>query len=131
MRIAKGFTVIELMVTLVVLGAGVGALTYLQTRMVNATVFTSAQYDALNLANNKIADWQAMAYDSIPVETAQTDSSTINNVTYSRTWNISQFTDPTYKVIDVAVSWSDASGTTHSVKLATAVAKTSQAAANV
>ena len=130
MRMMKGFTVIELMVTLVILGGGVGALTYLSTRLSGATVFAAAEQDAVAAANSKIDTWRAMVYDSIPIVSDDTDTTSVANVTFTRTWNIAQFTSPTYKVIDVTVSWSDAGGDSHSIKLATAVAKTSLANAS-
>lgn len=126
----KGFSIIELMVTLVILGGGVGALTYLSARLNTATTFSAAEHDAVSLANSKIDAWRAMLYDSISTATDQSDTSTIANVTFTRTWNIAAFTNPTYKVIDVTVSWTDASGDTHSIKLATAVARTSLANAS-
>lgn len=130
MENCKGFTLIELMVTLVLLGGGVGALTYLQTRLDQFTHFSTTQHTALALASDKIDIWRAMAYDSIPVESGQLDEPISSNVTFTRTWNIAEFTNPTYKVIDVTVSWSDAGGDSHSIKLATAVAKTSLANAS-
>ena len=126
----RGFTIIELMVTLVILGGGVGALTYLNSRLGDTTAFSAAQQDAVASANNKIDAWRAVLYDSISTVSDGTDSTTIGNTSFTRTWNIAEFTSPSYKVIDVTVSWTDSSGNSHSVKLATAVAKTSLANAS-
>lgn len=125
----KGFTVIELMVTLVVLGAGVGALTYLQTRLTGTTVFVAAQHEAIAFANNKIDDLRSSSYDSIGLTSGSSDSSTANGTTFTRTWTVTGNSAPTYKVINVSVSWSDEEGDSHTVNFATTVAETSQSAA--
>lgn len=130
MRNFQGFTIIELMITLVILGVGIGALTYLQTRTDKITKFSEAQHIAMNLANDKLDDWHSMTYDAIGVGVNQSDSISRSNINFSRVWNVTEYTNPTYKVMNVFVSWADAGGSTHTIKLATSVARTSLAHAS-
>lgn len=130
-NIQRGFSLVELLVTLIILGAGIAALTYLQSRLTTVGSESTAQYNAITLANNKIASWQTSSYDSILPVTADTDSSTVGNTVFTRTWNVTAYTSPTYKVMDVSVSWTDIDGDVHSIKLASAIAKTSAADASL
>lgn len=126
MNRVKGFTIVELMITLVVMGAGIGALTYLNTRLANVITFSAAESEAIRLVNSKIDTYRAMNYDSISTATNDTDSVTRGNTSFSRTWSVAAFTNPTYKIVDVMVSWTDVDGEVHTVKAVTAIAKTSQ-----
>jgi prepilin-type N-terminal cleavage/methylation domain-containing protein len=131
MRQQKGFTLIELMITLIVLGAGIGALAYLQARLTTITVYSSAEYDAIGLASNKIASLHGVAYDDITAAIGLSDTTTVGNTVFTRLWTVVSQTSPTYKTIDVKVSWTDADNNAHFIKLGSAIAKTSPANAQL
>ena len=123
----EGLTFVELLVTLVVIGVGMGAFTYLQSRLNLATSYAGAQYEAISLATSKLDAWRAMPYSAIPTELKQSDSTNSSQTIFTRTWRVREFKQPTYKVIDIKVSWNAPNGKAHAITVATAIAKTSQA----
>ena len=123
----QGFSLIELLVTIIFLGGALSGVIYLHGKLTLETLHSQNEATAVALASDKIAETRALSYASIVIETDESDTSTIDNVTFTRDWTTIEYSSPTYKMIKVSVSWTDAQGNTQSINLASAIAEVNQA----
>jgi hypothetical protein len=113
---------------LLIFGTIVSLLSFQATLAYNDDVSTQTS-DAIILAVNeleKLRDFQVLnplagytAYTSIV-----TGSSTPTgmNTTYTMNWTVTSYTNPTYKNINVVVTWTDRRTISHSITMSTNVA---------
>ena len=91
-RKVRGFSMIEVLIAVVVLGFGLMALAALQTSIIRSSAETKAQTVALQLAKDKIEDlrsFQSLAgYQAL---TSGNDTATESAVSYARTWTVTRF----------------------------------------
>ncbi len=125
----NGQTLIEAMLTLLIMGICVTGLVKFQNYLAFNNSLMQQKSTAMNLAVKQIetlCDFQVLnnttgytSYQSIA-----SGSSTFTGVTatYTIRWTVTSYTNPTYKNIDVTVSWSDRYGASQSVQLVTRVA---------
>lgn len=125
----KGQTLIEIMVTLAILSIGIIALVRFQNYLAYDNSLTQQKSEATILAVKKLEtlkDFQVLnntaGYTSYTSIASGTSSSTGVNATYSLSWTVTPYTNPTYKNLDVTVSWTDRYGTAQSVRLISNVA---------
>lgn len=114
-----------LLVFLLISGSVVALLTF-QNYLAYSNNVVQQQATAMNLAINKIEtlrDFSALtgtgSYASIA---SGSSTSSGNSTTYTITWTITTTASPSYKVIDVTVSWTDRRGTSQSIQLTSRVA---------
>lgn len=99
----KGFGLLEVLITIVVLGVSMIALAKLQVVLLHGGSYARARSAALNLAQSKLEDLHSFtqltgagsgvfAYEEIKSST-QAESVTLpgDNVTYNRTWTVEYF----------------------------------------
>lgn len=129
MRNKHGQTLIETLVTLVFIAIGVIALIRFQNYLSYDNSLSQQKADATTIAQSQIEtlrDYQVLnntsGYSSY--QNIASGSSTVAGATttYTVTWTITSATNPTYKSIDVTVSWTDRRGTAQSVRLNSNVA---------
>lgn len=91
-RKSRGFSMIEVLIAVVVLGFGLMALAALQTSIIRSSAETKAQTVALQLAKDKVEDLRAFqtlaGYQAL---TSGNDTATESAVTYARTWTVTRF----------------------------------------
>ena len=91
-RKPRGFSMIEVLIAVVVLGFGLMALAALQTSIIRSSAETKAQTVALQLAKDKVEDLRAFqtlaGYQAL---TSGNDTATESAVTYARTWTVTRF----------------------------------------
>ena len=144
---SRGFSLIEVLVSVVVMSFGLLALAALQSALFKAGAESRAQSAALALATEKIeyfegyrdrAEFQSFADGSDAAVT-------IDGIAYARSWTVERFANPEaggtfaavadtgataadhvsnneFKRIQVSVGWTDAMGTAQEVELETAIA---------
>ena len=124
-----GQTLIETLVTLVFISIGVIALIRFQSYLSYDTSLSQQKGDATIIAQSTIEtlrDYQVLnntsGYTSYQSIASGTSTVTGITTTYSVSWTITSTTNPTYKSIDVTVSWTDIRGATQSVRLISNVA---------
>ena len=129
MKINNGQTLIEALITLVFIAVTVIALIRFQNYLSYDNSLTHQKATATTIAQSQIEtliDYQVLnnttGYTSYQSIASGTSSVAGNTATYSVSWTITSTTNPTYKSIDVTVSWTDRSGTAQSVRLITNVA---------
>lgn len=113
-----GFTLIEMMVAIILIGVGLMGLAALSSTVTRANVQSSALTSASALAQEKIEGFRSMPYASIGAGDS-TDVRTLDGIGYSRRWSV-QTDQPAadLKTISVAVSWTSR-GKTHTTTLST------------
>jgi Tfp pilus assembly protein PilE len=94
-----------------------------------STNITQQQMDANLLAIKKIEtlrDFQVLntqaGYTSYQEIAGSSESATVGNTTYTLIWTVTSNTNPTYKIINLTVSWTDRNGVSRSIQLITEVA---------
>lgn len=91
-RKVRGFSMIEVLIAVVVLGFGLMALAALQTSIIRSSAETKAQTVALQLAKDKVEDLRAFqtlaGYQAL---TSGNDTATESAVTYARSWTVTRF----------------------------------------
>jgi prepilin-type N-terminal cleavage/methylation domain-containing protein len=137
-RSSRGFTVIEVLVTLLILSGGLLALAKYQGTMLGANTLAKQRTEATMLANQQLETLRAYTTvnstcpaggDYCNIATGN-DSVTGASATYARTWTVTPSVGtlsgtPTlkctagscYKQVTLAVTWTDSSNTAQSVTL--------------
>lgn len=119
----KGQGFIEIMIALLIIGVGIVALSRFQNNLIHSNDLVKQQNEANSLAVNQIEtvrDYTTLVgYQGIA-----SGSTTVTgvNATYTINWTVTPFTDPTYKDINLTVSWLDRNGTSQTIRLVTRVA---------
>lgn len=125
-----GVTIIEVLIALFILAAGLVALLKFQSNLLQNRGLVSQRSEAVSLAENKLEDLRhyvtinttagVKAYDDIA---GGSSSFSGTSTSYTLTWTVAESTDPPYKAITITVTWTDAAGGSQSVTLDTIVGK--------
>lgn len=130
----RGITLVEILITIVVVVVGVLALAKLEKKLWYHGQLLEQQHQGLALAQKKIEELRQfetlktesgkLAYQDIASGSSSVSKS---NTNYAVAWNVSEYVNPDYKSINVTVSWSDSSGTSHNINLVSRISKTDPA----
>lgn len=125
-----GEGLIEIMLTLLLIGVGVVALMRFQNYLAYSNSVSKQQSEASLLALSQIEslrDYQVLntlsgyyAYQDIDTGSS---TATGTDASYALSWTVTPYTNPTYKTIDISVSWTDRRGDSQSTRLITHVAR--------
>ncbi len=125
----NGQTLIEVMVTVVFIAMAVIALIRFQnyqaydsmlTQQKNAATLLATQ-EMENLRNFQVLN-NTSGYTSYQSLASGSSSSTMGNTTYTIVWTVTSYTNPTYKNVNVIVSWTDRNSVAQSVELSSNIA---------
>lgn len=127
-RHALGQTLIEVLTTILFIVVSVIALVRFQNYLSYNNSLTQQKTAATLLATSKIEtlrDYQVLedttGYTSYESIASGSSTSSDQSTTYTMTWAVTSFTHPTYKIINVVVSWTDRRGTSQSIQLSTRI----------
>lgn len=122
----KGQTLIETLITVLFIAVSVIALIRFQAYLAYDNTLTQQKTEATLIGLKKME--QLSDYQVINTTTGYTayqdivsGSNTITgvNTTYTLTWTVTSFTNPTYKTIDLVVGWTDKNNVSQSIRLVT------------
>jgi len=105
----KGFTLLEIIITMFILSVGFLALCTMLLTVIKANYQSKNFKAAVNLAQNKIDDLKATSYASI-VNATENDLDKVEvagNGIFDRAVSVATAANPNYKTVEVTVSWSD------------------------
>jgi Tfp pilus assembly protein PilV len=125
----QGLGLIEILMTVLFIGIGVVALIKLQNYLSNSNDVAYERSDAVRIATRQIEilrDFQVINNTSgyTSYQGIATGSTTVTgtNTTYTVSWTVTSYTNPTYKVINITVSWTDRYNVAQSVNMVASVA---------
>jgi type IV pilus modification protein PilV len=126
----KGVTLIELLVTLLILTIGIAALIKFQMTYFYYYDLSKQRAEAIFLAKAKMDALRA--FETIPTTSGKfayndivsgSSTSTGNNATYSINWTVTTYTNPNYKTVNITVSWTDRRNAAKSISLSSIIAQ--------
>lgn len=126
----KGQTLIEALITIVLISVGVIALIRFQNYLAYNNSVAQQKAEATVLATKQtetLRDFQVLNNTSgyTSYQSIATGSSTVNGTTatYTITWTVTTTASPAYKNIAVTVSWTDRNNQSNSVQLVSNIAE--------
>ena len=126
-----GFSLIEVMISFVILGAGLLALAKFQVDVLKEYDEGRQQSQAVQYGQQKIDQFRSyvqVASCATCTDYAEivsgTDTVTGTNASYTRTWTVSSSNNPAYKLIEMKVAWTTSKGTAKSVTINTKIVST-------
>ena len=118
----KGFTLIEVMIAILILGIGMMAMALLQVTAIRGGSFANQVTQASIYGQDKIEEIKNMDYASVNTGSDAVTSS--NGVTFSRSWTVAADSPyPDSKTITLTVSWTGPQGQNHNVQFSTIINK--------
>jgi Tfp pilus assembly protein PilV len=126
----QGTTLIEILITIIIIVVGVMAIAKFQQKTWHHSKLLAQQNQALALAQSKLE--QLRAFEVLATESGKfayqdigsgSDTITTTNTDYTINWNVTEATDPDYKTINVTVSWLDNHGSSHNINLTSIISK--------
>lgn len=123
----NGQGLIEVLMTLLIIVGSVLALLKFQNYLAYSNSLSYQQATATQLAVSEIEslrDYSVLSGSNSYANIASgSASSTVGGATYTTTWTVTSFSNPTYKTLDVSVTWTDRYGTAQSRRLISMVAQ--------
>jgi len=121
---AKGFTLIEVMIAILLLAVGMMAMAILQVTAIRGGSFANQITQASIYGQDKIEELKNKSYTDTNLS-AGSHSDTVtsgNGVTFTRTWTVTNNSPYTNsKTITLTLSWTGPQGQTHNVQFSTII----------
>lgn len=116
---SKGFTLIEVLITLVIMAVSLLALAGLMATTTKSNAAGGHITEASTLAQDRLEELRAVQWDNIPVGTASEQRSGSTGMNYVRNLNVQQ--NGSLKTVTITISWADR--TNHSIRLLSVIAQ--------
>lgn len=129
-RRAAGFTLVEVIIAVLILSGGILALMRFQGNMLSSSSASREHSEAVLIAQRKIEELRAYAalattpgvpaYADIATGTDTVAGKTGN---FQRTWTVTDNSMPSYKQLDLSLTWTTSQGVNQSIALSTDVGR--------
>ena len=116
---SKGFTLIEVLITLVIMAVSLLALAGLMATTTKSNAAGGHITEASTLAQDRLEELRAVQWDNIPVGTVSDQRSGSTGMNYVRNLNVQQ--NGSLKTLTITISWADR--TNHSIRLLSVIAQ--------
>ncbi|SME94233.1 prepilin-type N-terminal cleavage/methylation domain-containing protein [Pseudogulbenkiania subflava] len=115
----RGFSILEVLITLVVLAGGLLAIGGLYGKIMNGSAAAKERSEAVVLAEKKLEELRYALYSSIASGSDSVNAATGSgsSANFSRSWSVASSTSPAYKTVTVTVSWTDSRNQSQSAVL--------------
>lgn len=115
----RGFSILEVLITLVVLAGGLLAIGNLYGKIMNGSAAAKERSEAVVLAEQKLEELRYNLYASIAAgsDTVSATTGSGSNANFSRSWTVTTSTNPNYKEVQLTVSWTDSRNQSQSAVL--------------
>jgi len=117
----KGIGLIETTIALLLIAIVIGSLIRLQIYISYSNGVNQQENTAIIIAKDKletIKDYRSLTGANSYASIANgAETVTGKNTEYTVTWNVTTWTDPSVKQIDVTVTWTDRRSTAHTIEL--------------
>jgi len=119
---SKGFTLIEVLISLVILAVSLLALAGLMTTSTRNTASGGRLTEAATFAQDKLEELRAMSWESLPLNQISDSPMSRPGVQYDRSWIARpNALNADIKEIEITIRWTDA--TSHSLRFFSALSK--------
>jgi len=102
---SKGFTLIEILISLVILSISLLALAGLMVTTTRNTSFGGHLTEAATFAQDQLEQFRAMRWQDIPLVPGPDLKTGSTGINYTRSWNVVQ--SGNLKTITVTINWTD------------------------
>ena len=116
---SKGFTLIEVLITLVIMAVSLLALAGLMATTTKSNAAGGHITEASTLAQDRLEELRAVQWDNIPVGVVSDQRSGSTGMNYVRNLNVQQ--NGSLKTVTITISWADR--TNHSIRLLSVIAQ--------
>lgn len=115
----RGFSILEVLITLVVLAGGLLAIGGLYGKIMNGSAAAKERNEAVVLAEKKLEELRYALYASIASGSDSVNATTGSggSANFSRSWSVTSSASPAYKTVTVTVSWTDSRNQSQSAVL--------------
>jgi type IV pilus assembly protein PilV len=110
----RGFTLMEVMISVIILSVALLALAGLQIISIRGNAFGGTMTEAITLAKDKVEDMKQDDWSNVA---SGSDTPVVRGMNYARTWQVQTVAQT--KEVTVTVSWDNGN---HQVSLATTLA---------
>lgn len=128
-RSQRGIGLLETLLIVIFVSIGIVGIMKYQHNLTYSTNTTQQQANATLVALNKIEQLRdfttlntTAGYTAYSDIATGTSTQTVGNTSYSLSWTITSNASPSYKTIDITVSWTDRAGGSQSIRLVTRIA---------
>lgn len=128
-RIYAGQTLIEALITILLVAGGILALIRFQNYLAYDNSLSQQRAEATIIGIRRLEilrDYQRLATTSgfTAYQDIASGTATVTgvNATYNLNWTVTSFTNPTYKTVELTVSWTDRNNVSRSIQLSTRIA---------
>ena len=128
-RFIEGTTLLEAMVSMIILSVGLVAIARMQAEVLASNNLAKQRTEAATLAQDVIEEFKdygqvdtTSGYSAYQDITSGTNSVTGVNATYTLTWTVTENIEPNYKTVDVNVTWTGGTRQAESITLSTIIA---------
>jgi len=119
---SRGFTLIEVLISLVILAVSLLALAGLMTATTKNTTAGGRLTEAATLAQDKLEELRAIHWENIPLKETRDTPETRPGFQYERIWKARlNATNPDIKEVEITVRWTDT--TPHSLRFFSALSR--------
>lgn len=125
---ARGFSMVEVLVSLTVLGVGLLALAKFQTTALFGADRAKQITEAVKFGQDKIEELRAFSAisggtaDYLAI-TSDNDTWTGTNAAFTRTWTVTDSAGNNYKTLSMVVSWTDQNNEAQTVTLSSTISR--------
>ena len=124
-----GQTLVEVLITVLIIAVSVISLIRFQHYLAYDSNLTQQKADAMSLASKEMESLRyfqvqntTSGYTAYQDIVTGSSAATISNTTYTINWTVTTDTNPNYKVVNVAISWTDRYSNANSVTLVSDIA---------
>ena len=131
-RTIRGFSLVEALVALFILGFGLLAVARLHALLVENSSLAKQRTEATRLAQQTMEQLRAfqristssglVAYNDIATNTGGAVAGMASNTSYTRSWTVSSSSQPRFAAVTVSVNWTDIRGRAQNVTLDSMIA---------
>lgn len=129
-----GFSLIEMLITIIVLASGLLAIGTMYGSIMNASTVAKQQSLAAVLGEKKLEELRGTGYAGVTggADTVTAASAGAGSTAdYSRSWSVTTASAYSYKDVAITVSWTDSKNNTASIGLSTRISNVTTTAVTI
>lgn len=123
-----GFSLLEMLITIIVLASGLLAIGSMYGAILNANTLSKQRSEAVVLAEKKLEELRGQSYASLvsATDTIMATSSSGSSANYQRSWSVTVASGGlAYKDVGVTVTWTDSKNQSQNIVLSTRISSVS------